>query len=140
MKKRKRSLWLVLLLAAVLALSLLTGCRKAGAGEQDNSAALHSTVSEAQASQDTGKAGDEGQELILYDDDDFQDSVYAEEEDCAVYSHIWKAALQLYHQEGSTETGLVRGISGAVRAGKVHRRQLFRQLRRGPAGGKIQRM
>ena len=81
MKKRKRSLWLVLLLAAVLALSLLTGCRKAGAGEQDNSAALHSTVSEAQASQDTGKAGDEGQELILYDDDDFQDSVYAEEEE-----------------------------------------------------------
>ena len=76
MKKRKRSLWLVLLLAAVLALSLLTGCRKAGAGEQDNSAALHSTVSEAQASQDTGKAGDEGQELILYDEDDFQDSVY----------------------------------------------------------------
>ena len=81
MKKRKRSLWLVLLLAAVLALSLLTGCRKAGAGEQDNSAALHSTVSEAQASQDTGKAGDEGQELILYDDDDFQDSVYAEDEE-----------------------------------------------------------
>ena len=81
MKKRKRSLWLILLLAAVLAFSLLTGCRKGGAGEQDNSAALHSTVSEAQASQNTGNDGDEGQELILYDEDDFQDSVYAEEEE-----------------------------------------------------------
>jgi hypothetical protein len=81
MKKRKRSLWLVLLLAAVLTLGLLTGCRKAGAGDQGNSAALHSTVSEAKTSQDTGEAGDQGQELILYDDEDFRDSVYAEEEE-----------------------------------------------------------
>lgn len=81
MRKRKRSLWLVLLLAAVLTLGLLTGCRKAGAGDQGNSAALHSTVSEAKTSQDTGEAGDQGQELILYDDEDFRDSVYAEEEE-----------------------------------------------------------
>ena len=81
MKKRKRSLWPVLLLAAVLTFSLLTGCRKGGAGGQDNSATLHSAVSEAQVSQDTGEDADQGQELILYDDDDFQDSVYAEEEE-----------------------------------------------------------
>ena len=48
MKKRNRSLWLVLLLTAVLALGLLTGCRKGSAQGQDNSAALHSTASEAQ--------------------------------------------------------------------------------------------
>ena len=81
MKKRKRSLWLVLLLAAVLTLSLLTGCRKSGAGEQGNSAAQHSTASEAQASQNAGEEESESQELILYDEDDFQDSVYAEEEE-----------------------------------------------------------
>ena len=81
MKKRKRSLWLVLLLAAVLAFSLLTGCRKGGAGSQDNSAAQHSAASEAQTSQTTGKDEGEDQELILYDEDDFSDSVYAEEEE-----------------------------------------------------------
>ena len=81
MKKRKRSLWLVLLLAAVLTLSLLTGGRKSGAGEQGNSAAQHSTASEAQASQNAGEEESESQELILYDEDDFQDSVYAEEEE-----------------------------------------------------------
>ena len=79
MKKSKRSLWLILLLAAVLTLSLLTGCRKSGAGEQGNSAAQHSTASEAQASQNAGEEESESQELILYDEDDFQDSVYAEE-------------------------------------------------------------
>ena len=81
MKKRKRSLWLVLLLAAVLTLSLLTGCRKSGAGEQGNCAAQHSTASEAQASQNAGEEESESQELSLYDEDDFQDSVYAEEEE-----------------------------------------------------------
>ena len=81
MKKRNRSLWLVLLLAAVLTLSLLTVCRKSGAGEQGNSAAQHSTASEAQASQNAGEEESESQELILYDEDDFQDSVYAEEEE-----------------------------------------------------------
>lgn len=78
MKKRKRSLWLVLLLTAVLALGLLAGCRKGSAQGQDNSAALHSTASEAQTPQSIEE--DEEQELILYDDD-FQDSVYAEDEE-----------------------------------------------------------
>jgi hypothetical protein len=81
MKKRKRRLWLALLLTAVLALGLLSGCRKGGSQGQDNSAALHSTASEAQVSQNTEEDGAEDQELILYDDDDFQDSVYAEEEE-----------------------------------------------------------
>ena len=95
MKKRKRSLWLVLLLAAVLALSLLTGCRKAGAGEQDNSAALHSTVSEAQASQDTGKAGDEGQELMEEEEESVQTAAideygsYTTKDDVALYIHTF---------------------------------------------------
>ena len=80
MKKRKRSLWLVLLLTAVLAFGLLTGCRKGGAQGQDNSAAQHSTASEAQVPQGTGEDGAEEQELILYDDDS-QDSVYAEDEE-----------------------------------------------------------
>ena len=81
MKKRKRRLWLALLLTAVLALGLLTGCRKGGSQGQDNSAVLHSTASEAQVSQNTEEDGAEDQELILYDDDDFQDSVYAEDEE-----------------------------------------------------------
>ena len=81
MKKRNRSLWLVLLLTAVLALGLLTGCRKGSAQGQDNSAALHSTASEAQALQSGEEDNGRDQELILYDDDDFQDSVYAEDEE-----------------------------------------------------------
>ena len=61
MKKRNRSLWLVLLLTAVLALGLLTGCRKGSAQGQDNSAALHSTASEAQALQ----SGEEDNEKTM---------------------------------------------------------------------------
>ena len=83
MKKRNRSLWLVLLLTAVLALGLLTGCRKGSAQGQDNSAALHSTASEAQTLQSGEEDNDRDQELILYDDDDFQDGVYAEDEEQA---------------------------------------------------------
>ncbi len=55
--------------------------RKGSAQGQDNSAALHSTASEAQALQSGEEDNDRDQELILYDDDDFQDSVYAEDEE-----------------------------------------------------------
>jgi hypothetical protein len=86
----------------VLTLSLLTGCRKSGAGEQGNSAAQHSTASEAQASQNAGEEESESQELILYDEDDFQDSVYAEEEEQP------EGKRSLYSQRPSMNTAVTR--------------------------------
>ena len=79
--RKKRSLWLCLLLAAVLALSLLTGCAKGSASTQENSAVLHSVSSEAEETQqDTGQQDGKESDLVLYEDEDLQDDVYAEDE------------------------------------------------------------
>ena len=80
--RKKRSLWLCLLLAAVLALSLLTGCAKGSASTQENSAVLHSVSSEAEETQqDTGQQDGKESDLVLYEDEDLQDDVYAEDEE-----------------------------------------------------------
>lgn len=48
MRRRRRSLWICLLLAAILALSSLTGCTASGAAQtQENASALQTIVSDA---------------------------------------------------------------------------------------------
>lgn len=79
MKKSKRSLWLGLLLSAVLTLGLLAGCGR-GNG-QENSGAQHSAVSAAgQTQQYTGE--DDRDDVYAEDD---QDDVYAEDDQDDVY-------------------------------------------------------
>ena len=82
MKKRKRSICLCLLLAAVLILGLLTGCGKGSGAE--NSGTLHSITSDTQETQQNTEENESGgSELILYEDDDLQDDAYAEDEEQA---------------------------------------------------------
>lgn len=79
--RKKRSLWLCLLLAAILSLSLLTGCGKGNGKTQDNSSSQQSVSSQTQEVPE--KNGEEdGEELILYEED-MQDDAYAEDEETA---------------------------------------------------------
>ena len=80
--RKKRSLWLCLLLAAILSLSLLAGCGKGNGKTQDNSSSQQSVSSQTQ--EVPGNNGEEDEEeLILYEDEDMQDDVYAEDEETA---------------------------------------------------------
>ena len=79
--RKKRSLWLCLLLAAILSLSLLTGCGKGNGKTQDNSSSQQSVSSQAQEVSENNGEEDE-QELILYEED-MQDDAYAEDEETA---------------------------------------------------------
>ena len=79
--RKKRSLWLCLLLAAILSLSLLTGCGKGNGKTQDNSSSQQSVSSQTQeVPENNGE--EEGEELILYEED-MQDDAYAEDEETA---------------------------------------------------------
>ena len=79
--RKKRSLWLCLLLAAILSLSLLAGCGKGNGKTQDNSASQQSVASQTQeVPENNGE--EEGEELILYEED-MQDDAYAEDEETA---------------------------------------------------------
>ena len=78
--RKKRSLWLCLLLAAILSLSLLAGCGKGSGKTPENSSSQQSISAQTQETeQNTG----EGEELILYEEEDMQDDVYAEDEETA---------------------------------------------------------
>ena len=79
--RKKRSLWLCLLLAAILSLSLLTGCGKGNGKTQDNSSSQQSVSSQVQEVSENNGEVDE-QELILYEED-MQDDAYAEDEETA---------------------------------------------------------
>lgn len=79
--RKKRSLWLCLLLAAILSLSLLAGCGKGNGKTQDNSSSQQSVSSQTQeVPENNGE--EEGEELILYEED-MQDDAYAEDEETA---------------------------------------------------------
>ena len=79
--RKKRSLWLCLLLAAILSLSLLAGCGKGNGKTQENSSPQQSVSSQTQeVSENNG--GEDEQELILYEED-MQDDAYAEDEETA---------------------------------------------------------
>ena len=79
--RKKRSLWLCLLLAAILSLSLLTGCGKGNGKTQDNSSSQQSVSSQTQEVPENNRE-EEGEELILYEED-MQDDAYAEDEETA---------------------------------------------------------
>lgn len=80
--RKKRSLWLCLLLAAILSLSLLTGCGKGSGKTAENSSAQQSISSQTQETeQNTGEEDEE--EPVLYEEEDMQDDVYAEDEETA---------------------------------------------------------
>ena len=75
--RKNRSLWLCLLLAAILSLSLLAGCGKGSGKAPENSSSQQSISSQTQETeQDTGE-----EELILYEEEDMQDDAYAEDEE-----------------------------------------------------------
>lgn len=78
--KKKSFRLLSLLIAAILAISLLAGCGNAGgASSQENASTLQTITSDTgEAEQDSGP-GEESTELVLYDDDYQQDDSYAEE-------------------------------------------------------------
>ena len=76
--RKKRSLWLCLLLAAILSLSLLAGCGKGSGQAQENSSSEQSVSSRTQ---EAGREDEE--ELILYEEEDMQDDAYAEDEETA---------------------------------------------------------
>ena len=77
--RKNRSLWLCLLLAAILSLSLLAGCGKGSGKAPENSSSQQSISSQTQETeQDTGE-----EELILYEEEDMQDDAYAEDEETA---------------------------------------------------------
>ena len=91
--RKNRSLWLCLLLAAILSLSLLAGCGKGSGKAPENSSSQQSISSQTQETeQDTGE-----EELILYEEEDMQDGAYAEDEETA------------YEEE---DTGPEQGTSG----------------------------
>ena len=91
--RKNRSLWLCLLLAAILSLSLLAGCGKGSGKAPENSSSQQSISSQTQETeQDTGE-----EELILYEEEDMQDDAYAEDEETA------------YEEE---DTGPEQGTSG----------------------------
>ena len=90
--RKKRSLWLCLLLAAILSLSLLAGCGKGSGQAQENSSSEQSVSSRTQ---EAGREDEE--ELILYEEEDMQDDAYAEDEETA------------YEEE---DTGPEQGTSG----------------------------
>ena len=91
--RKNRSLWLCLLLAAILSLSLLAGCGKGSGKAPENSSSQQSISSQTQETeQDTGV-----EELILYEEEDMQDDAYAEDEETA------------YEEE---DTGPEQGTSG----------------------------
>lgn len=91
--RKNRSLWLCLLLAAILSLSLLAGCGKGSGKAPENSSSQQSISSQTQETeQDTGE-----EELILYEEEDMQDDAYAEDEETA------------YKEE---DTGPEQGTSG----------------------------
>ena len=79
--RKKRSLWLCLLLAAILSLSLLTGCGKGNGKTQENSSPQQSVSSQTQEVPENNGEED-GEELILYEED-MQDDAYAEDEETA---------------------------------------------------------
>ena len=79
--RKKRSLWLCLLLAAILSLSLLAGCGKGNGKTQENPSSQQSVSSQAQEVSENNGEEDE-QELILYEED-MQDDAYAEDEETA---------------------------------------------------------
>lgn len=91
--RKNRSLWLCLLLAAILSLSLLAGCGKGSGKAPENSSSQQSISSQTQETeQDTGE-----EELILYEEEEMQDDAYAEDEETA------------YEEE---DTGPEQGTSG----------------------------
>ena len=91
--RKNRSLWLCLLLAAILSLSLLAGCGKGSGKAPENSSSQQSISSQTQETeQDTGE-----EELILYEEEDMQYDAYAEDEETA------------YEEE---DTGPEQGTSG----------------------------
>ena len=79
--RKKRSLWLCLLLAAILSLSLLAGCGKGNGKTQENPSSQQSVSSQVQEVSENNGEEDE-QELILYEED-MQDDAYAEDEETA---------------------------------------------------------
>ena len=79
--RKKRSLWLCLLLAAILSLSLLAGCGKGNGKTQENPSSQQSVSSQVQEVSENNGEVDE-QELILYEED-MQDDAYAEDEETA---------------------------------------------------------
>ena len=79
--RKKRSLWLCLLLAAILSLSLLAGCGKGNGKTQENPSSQQSVSSQVQEVSENNGEEDE-QELILYEED-MQDDAYAEDEEMA---------------------------------------------------------
>ena len=79
--RKKRSLWLCLLLAAILSLCLLTGCGKGNGKTQENSSPQQSVSSQTQEVPENNGEED-GEELILYEED-MQDDAYAEDEETA---------------------------------------------------------
>ena len=79
--RKKRSLWLCLLLAAILSLSLLAGCGKGNGKTQENSSPQQSVSSQTQEVPENNGEED-GEELILYEED-MQDDAYAEDEETA---------------------------------------------------------
>lgn len=91
--RKNRSLWLCLLLTAILSLSLLAGCGKGSGKAPENSSSQQSVSSQTQETeQNTGE-----EELVLYEEEDMQDDAYAEDEETA------------YEEE---DTGQEQGTSG----------------------------
>ena len=95
--RKKRSLWLCLLLAAILSLSLLAGCGKGNGKTQENPSSQQSVSSQAQevsenngeedeqelSGQDTGHTEQEQEPLID------EDGSYTTKEDVALYIHTY---------------------------------------------------
>lgn len=84
--KKRRSLWLCLLLTAILSIGLLMGCGKGNGKPQENSSAQQSAVVQTQEQQEAEQGSGQGsaqsgEELVLYDDEDLSDDVYAEDEE-----------------------------------------------------------
>lgn len=81
--KKRRSLWLCLLLTAILSIGLLTGCGKGNGKSQDQASSQQSASVQTQEVQQEAEQGSaqSGEELVLYDDEDLSDDVYAEDEE-----------------------------------------------------------
>ena len=81
--KKRRSLWLCLLLTAILSIGLLTGCGKGSGKPQDQASSQQSASVQTQEVQQEAEqgSGQNEDELVLYGDEDMSDDAYAEDEE-----------------------------------------------------------
>lgn len=113
--KKGRSLWLCLLLAAILSIGLLTGCGKGSGKPQDQassqqSASVQTQEVQQEAEQETEQgSAQNGEELVLYDDEDLSDDAYAEDEETAYEEESDKEQEAASPGSGSASTAKSEG-------------------------------